>query len=84
MLTRHMPENLMRARRLAGSVSVMPMRCGGGVDEGRQPAVQLLGVPAQRGGRLGVPGGVQAVLGEHEHPGAVGAERRQAALDGRR
>ena len=38
---------------------------------------------AERGGRLGVPGGVQGVLGVHEHPGPVGAERGQAALDGR-
>ena len=55
---------------------------GRGLDQRGQPAVQLLGVPAQRGGRLGVPGGVQAVLGVHQHPGAVGAEGGQAPLDG--
>ena len=52
-----------------------------GLDERGQPAVQLLGVPTQRRGRLRVPGGVQGVLGVHQHPGAVGAERGQAALD---
>src|SRR5829696_2232659 len=55
-----------------------------GLDERGQPAVQPLGVPAQRSGRLRVPRGVQAVLGVHEHPGAVGAEGGEASLDGRR
>ena len=73
----------MRARRFAGRVRLMPMRAAALVDERGQPAVQLLGVPAQGGGRLGVPRGVQAVLGVHQDPGPVGAEGGQAALDGR-
>ena len=55
---------------------------GRGLDQLGQAAVQARRVLAERGGRLGVTGGEQPVLGVHEHPGAVGPEGGQAPLDG--
>ena len=52
-----------------------------GLDQRGEPAVHRRDVLEQGGGGLGVACGVQAVLGEHEHPGALGAERGQAARD---